>query len=213
MSANQTPNSNQASPSKNNTIWWIIGACILIPVILAILSAILAIAGGYFVSQKIVQETTNNQLDNSFTDELEKLEKELEKLNDDSDQTDPSVDKNSIEESNPSGTIEGSLSYPSEVIPDMTVCAQETSGNFNDICTINLIDDPKYTAGRGYKLVVPPGTYNIYAYLGDSSYKAYYSEFVTCGLDIGCPSHDYIDIVVEDSDHYQNVDPIDWYAP
>lgn len=110
------------------------------------------------------------------------------------------------------GTIEGSLSYPSESIPeDMKVCAEDIVTT-KQYCTDTQIPDQKYTYGEGYKIEVPASSYYVFAttkIMGD--YKAYYSEFVTCGLSVDCLSHQPIKVTVEAGQTTSNIDPQDWY--
>lgn len=110
------------------------------------------------------------------------------------------------------GSIEGSLGYPSNYIPKtMSVCA-ENSETKETTCTDQQLLDKKYSYGIGYKLEVAPGTYTVYAKdpsWGD--YKAYYSDFVACGLTTGCGSHNAIEIKVETGKTTDKVDPVDWY--
>ena len=107
------------------------------------------------------------------------------------------------------GSIEGSLSYPSHEIPNLTVCAEETTSKLVT-CTSENINDQKYTYGKGYKLEVLPGTYQVYVKSGDK--KIYYSDFVTCGLNANCPSHNPINVAVEAGKMVSKIDPQDWYA-
>ena len=89
-----------------------------------------------------------------------------------------------------SGVIEGSLSYPSEFIPDdMTICAENLATK-KIYCTNKHLNPRKYRYKVGYKLTVPPGDYHVFAQLPDPArygatypkdYRAYYSEFVKCG--------------------------------
>ena len=110
------------------------------------------------------------------------------------------------------GFIEGSLSYPGEIIlPGMEVCAKniETEELY---CTDNHIEDAKYTYGKGYKLKVPAGDYYVYAKVpGREDYEAYYSEFIVCGLETTCLSHDPVKITVKEGKVAENIDPQDWY--
>ena len=109
------------------------------------------------------------------------------------------------------GYIEGSLSFPSEQIPPTTICAvNQTTGQ--EYCTSENIEDPKYTYGTGYELQVPTGKYVVYA-LSKFPGRAYYNEFVTCGLRADCPSHKVIIIEVKDGQTTTGVDPQDWYNP
>jgi hypothetical protein len=112
---------------------------------------------------------------------------------------------------NENGTIEGSLSYPSEGIPEnMTVCAE--SNDLEDpICTSAKITDAKYTYGKGYKLEVPAGTYLVYAKLDGQEYRAYYNKFVICGLLASCTDHTPIEVKVTANQTTSKIDPQDWY--
>jgi len=111
------------------------------------------------------------------------------------------------------GIIEGSLGYPSEGIPeDMEVCAENILTK-KQYCTRKHIQDKKYTFGIGYKLKVPVGDYYIFAILPSRrDWRAYYSEFVICGLKVNCPSHKPIVVKVRANEIIENINPIDWYA-
>lgn len=110
------------------------------------------------------------------------------------------------------GIIEGSLSFPSEGIPeDMTVCAVNQLTN-NQYCTQEQIEDSKYQYSKGYVLEVPPGNYVVYAQTPTlDDYKAYYNDFVECGLSVDCESHEPIIINVKSGEAVSGVDPQDWY--
>jgi hypothetical protein len=118
-------------------------------------------------------------------------------------QTSPAVSSN--------GTIEGSLGYPSEGIPtNMMVCA-ETLQAVKVVCTSTQLKDPKYQYGVGYNLEVSPGSYYVYAQVPGNNYKAYFSEFVPCGLSVNCPSHEPIEVKVSAGATVTGIDPQDWY--
>jgi hypothetical protein len=108
------------------------------------------------------------------------------------------------------GTIEGSLSYPSEGIPDAMIVCAESNELEDPICTSAKITDKKYTYGKGYTLQVPPGTYLVYAKLPDQEYRAYYNVFVTCGLLASCTNHTPIEVIVT-ANTTVKADPQDWY--
>ncbi len=108
------------------------------------------------------------------------------------------------------GTIEGSLSFPSEGIPaSLKTCAENilTKQNY---CTSERIKDNKFQYGVGYSIEVPAGKYYVYSEFNSS--KAYYSEFVTCGVKAGCSSHKIIEVVVDEGQFINNIDPGDWYV-
>ena len=109
------------------------------------------------------------------------------------------------------GTIEGSMSFPGEGVPDYIEVCAENQDTKEVFCTTERIQNPKYTYGIGYMLDVPPGTYLVYALDPNKNYKAYYSEFVTCGLSVDCSSHTPIPVEVKAGITTSEVDPQDWY--
>jgi len=108
------------------------------------------------------------------------------------------------------GTIEGSLSYPSEEIPaDMIVCADNTATQ-KVYCT-DQISDNKYVYGKGYRLALPEGTYHVYATLSSlPAYKQYYTQAVVCGMEVECMSHELIVVKVTAGQSVNNIDPFDF---
>ncbi len=115
------------------------------------------------------------------------------------------------------GTIEGSLSYPSDEIPqNMEICAENIITK-KQYCTTKHIVDDKYRYKVGYLISLPTGTYYVFAkskFLVGTVWKdqkAFYSEFVICGMTQNCLSHDPIQVVVEDKKIITGIDPWDWY--
>lgn len=110
------------------------------------------------------------------------------------------------------GTIEGSVSYPSEGIPtELKVCVYNLDTE-KVLCEDNRITDSRFTYGQGYRVVVEPGEYHVYATLqGGSGYKAYYSEAVLCGLNVNCTNHNPIVVQVAANQLLTDIDPADWY--
>ncbi|MFA5828858.1 MAG: hypothetical protein WC841_05895 [Candidatus Shapirobacteria bacterium] len=107
------------------------------------------------------------------------------------------------------GIISGSLIYPSEQIPqDLGVCAQRIDSPELVVCT-NQTKDSKFQYGVGYELSLDPGNYYVYSFLANA--KAYYTEYVLCGLKAECKSHTKIPVVVTAGSHQDNVLPHDWY--
>ena len=112
-----------------------------------------------------------------------------------------------------SGLITGSLSYPSEGLPDdLEVCAVNTLTE-SQYCTNDKINSDKFTYGIGYNVEVPVGSYLVYSKTQYDTYKAYFSEFVTCGLEANCQSHEPIIVFVSAGQTVENIDPGDWYIP
>jgi hypothetical protein len=112
------------------------------------------------------------------------------------------------------GSIAGALSYPSDYdFPRMLVCAEAV--NLKSIhCTDKRIRNRR--SGKfTYRLSVPAGSYFVFATIvngeepaeGYRGYKAYYSEFVKCGLSVNCPSHEPVKITVRAGQLYQVLTP------
>ncbi len=111
-----------------------------------------------------------------------------------------------------SGLIEGALGYPGEEIPgDMKVCAENLVTK-QHYCTATHIESKRYRSGLGYWIEVPEGWYHVFATTASlKGHRAYYSEFVTCGLRASCPSHAPIVVTVVAGQTVSGVDPQDWY--
>ncbi len=61
------------------------------------------------------------------------------------------------------GAITGSLSYPSEIIPNGSIVCAKNIGTNNLYCTLNQTIDSKFLGSKGYKLEVPQGIYSVSA--------------------------------------------------
>ena len=110
-----------------------------------------------------------------------------------------------ISQANEVGSISGTLSYPSELIPAQVIVAfDQVTSDYFKITTIQ---------GQGtYQMDnIPPGTYHIVAYVNGMA--AGYSQAVPCGLRVDCTDHTLIDVVVISGNRTGNIDPNDWYAP
>ena len=104
------------------------------------------------------------------------------------------------------GTIAGALSYPSEAVPAQKVCAADTASE-KQFCVQTV------TGETAYEVRAPAGTYWIYATAADdpSGRKAYFSEFVRCGLAASCKDHSPIAVETSATSTVR-ADPQDWYA-
>lgn len=110
------------------------------------------------------------------------------------------------------GVIEGTYIFPSEGIPKTLIpCAEHISTN-EIICSESLGETGQTDT---FMIIVPPGSYYVYAVntADPNSYKAYYTEFVTCGLLASCPSHEKIAIEVAAGETVLDIKPHDWYDP
>lgn len=99
------------------------------------------------------------------------------------------------------GFIEGDACYPSDYIPaNLKIYAENLTTAKIYMVPLTDINDPNiFTEMTKYRLRVPEGNYNVYAvtnHMNKSDERAYYSEFVTCGLNVKCPSHESITVKV-----------------
>ena len=115
------------------------------------------------------------------------------------------------------GTIEGSMGFPSQGIPkDIIVCAENTETK-DEICTDQRGEGG---TGIGYAIAdVPVGTYLVYERFiegtgnGFEGDRAYYSEYVVCGISVECEDHTPIEVSVTAGETTTGIDPVDWYTP
>jgi hypothetical protein len=120
------------------------------------------------------------------------------------------------------GIITGELSYPSDEIPkEIHICAEGVE-SARITCTNDHIEGGGDNARTTYRLEVPAGNYWVFAILAEGAefkpssgldYRAYYSEFVTCGSQASCPSHQPIMVAVKAGETVSDIGPNDWYAP
>ena len=115
------------------------------------------------------------------------------------------------------GFIEGHLVYPSDGVPsDMKIYAENISTGKTYVMPLSDLNDPNtFTDKTEYRIKVPVGNYYVYSMTnhvkGKEDYRAYYSEFVTCGLKANCTSHEPIKVSVRADKSANNIDPVDWY--
>ena len=119
----------------------------------------------------------------------------------------------------PAAIITGELSYPSDFdFPPMIVCAEAVDSR-RIHCTDKRLQNRR--SGKfTYKLRVPAGSYHVFATLVNGEepaedmrgYKAFYSEFVRCGLKVDCPSHAPVKVTVRAGQTLAGINPGDWYV-
>jgi hypothetical protein len=115
--------------------------------------------------------------------------------------------------------ITGELSYPSDFdFPQMIVCAEAVNSKSLH-CTDRRLRNRR--SGKfTYKLRVPAGSYYVFATVVNGlepvedmrGYKAYYSEFVKCGLKVDCLSHAPVKVTVRAGQTLTGINPGDWYV-
>jgi hypothetical protein len=104
------------------------------------------------------------------------------------------------------GSITGTLSYPSEFIPPLRVFAFQV-GSENYFYVDTAENQSTYTFDN-----LPPRYYQVVAYTA-GGLAGGYTQAVPCGLSVDCPSHELIEVPVNSGQVVTDVDPGDWYAP
>ena len=105
--------------------------------------------------------------------------------------------------------LSGKLQYPGNAIPPLALFAK-------NVDTGDVFSAETKKNQSGWSITVPPGNYVAFAYLLESESPERvggYSEFVTCGLKAGCPSHKLIVVRADAGKMSSGVDVSDWYAP
>lgn len=106
------------------------------------------------------------------------------------------------------GTIQGSLSYPSEFIPSLAVVAFRLGGPPGDYSFVTT-----QQGQETYSIPVEAGQYFVVAYILGGGYAGGYSQAVPCGLQASCGDHSLIPVTVADGATVTGIDPADWFAP
>lgn len=103
------------------------------------------------------------------------------------------------------GTIVGSLTYPSDFIPsDLEVHAVNLDTG-KEYTTKDHLKGSQYQYGTGYSIKVPVGRYNVYGTTErQPGVKAYYNKVIVCGVKVECKDTTKIEVDVE-----ANMDTID----
>ena len=114
------------------------------------------------------------------------------------------------------GIIKGKVIYPGEGIPtDMVLVAQsvETGEKFKK----QLVKRNKelgFVAEMNFSMRLKPGSYYLYVssnYGPVKGVKAYYTQFITCGMHVNCKSHKKIPVQVEARKKIEGLIIGDWY--
>lgn len=124
------------------------------------------------------------------------------------------------------GKITGKLTYPSEFIPpELILCVQKSGGK--TVCSNHrktLLRKAKINfrlnhSDATYRIKLPSGKYYLYATFPPGKaptqemegLKAYYNEFVKCGMRVECRSKKRIAIRVRSGRTVKEITVGDWY--
>ena len=109
------------------------------------------------------------------------------------------------------GVIRGSLTYPSEVVPDDLIVYAVDTTTGETFSTNEHLSGSQFTYGVGFRLEVPVGTYYLYGETAQMSGKAYYNEFITCGASVECSDMSKIAVTVTADKETDGIIVGDWY--
>lgn len=167
-----------------------------------LLIVLVGIIGGTGLLVYKAQKDTNRSLDNTNNNLQQQAEdKQRPATNDRSKEVDVVS----------SGVIKGIASYPSEKLPeDQEVCAEDITDSKKTHCI-----DVGHEQKTSFELTVPVGEYYVYSKTAKlENYRAYYNEFVKCGLSVDCPESghkQYISVKVGAGETVSGIEPGDWY--
>jgi hypothetical protein len=117
------------------------------------------------------------------------------------------------------GSISGSISYPSSGIPTKTKIFAENTKTGKVYESIVTFSDPTkdMSATATYVASVPEGSYYVYGTIADFNdqngtlWKAYYNQFVICGMAASCKDVTKVTVSVASAGKVENVTIGDWY--
>lgn len=110
------------------------------------------------------------------------------------------------------GAIAGRLSFPSDCIPPLRVCALSTTDPSRYQCVMTRSGQKTYRIES-----VHPGDYHVLAYRVsvnslESRNPGAYSRMVLCGLKKDCTDHTLISVTISAGKTASDINPADWYA-
>lgn len=105
----------------------------------------------------------------------------------------------------PTGLVEGSICYPSEGIPPMTLYLQLSGST-------EVLVFPIAQNQSSFSAEVLAGSYTAFAWLPDFSIGGSYSQAVGCGLTADCTDHSLVEFEVTGGGITTGVQVCDWYG-
>lgn len=106
------------------------------------------------------------------------------------------------------GTVNGTVCFPSEIIPAMTAY-------FQNVITGDQVELAIGENQGAFSIQLPPGDYVAFAYpvIKEFNIGGSYSEAVLCGLQVACTNHALVQFPVRAGETYEGVAICDWYSP
>lgn len=117
------------------------------------------------------------------------------------------------------GTVLGNIMYPSSGIPTkIKVFAEDTTSGKTYEATVTFSDPANdVSATATYTVSIPKGSYYIYGTLAGfndqngTPWKAYYNQFVICGMAASCKDTTKVAVNVTAAKTVENITIGDWY--
>lgn len=183
---------------------------LIITTLLVVVGSTLTSSITWFILDRTFNESqqTNAQL----VDSLEKKITYLGKRIDDGATVNAAVTEN--------GTVTGNVTYPSSGIPTkVKVFAEDTKTSKIYEATVTFVagTSADMAASATYSVSVPAGSYYIYGTLADfndqngTPWKAYYNQFVVCGMAASCKDATKVVVNVTAATAVPNITIGDWY--
>jgi|GEM_PF-1519749 len=117
------------------------------------------------------------------------------------------------------GTVTGKITYPSSGIPNKVKVFAEDTKTAKVYEAIVTFSEPTadISATATYTITAPAGSYYVYGTLAGfndqngSPWKAYYNQFVVCGLAASCKDTTKVAVTLAAGKTVENITIGDWY--
>lgn len=117
------------------------------------------------------------------------------------------------------GTVLGKIMYPASGIPTkIKVFAEDTTSGKTYEATVTFSDPTKDVSGTAtYTVSIPAGSYYVYGTLAGfndqngSLWKAYYNQYVICGMAASCTDTTKVVVNVAAAKTVESITIGDWY--
>ena len=111
------------------------------------------------------------------------------------------------------GTLTGSLTYPSDAIPADVVVYAENLDTGKVYQTKERVKAERFQYGTGYELEVPVGRYYVYgAQTSNPGDRAYYNQVIVCGIKAECTDTTKVEVVVKEGQRTIDATVGDWWT-
>jgi hypothetical protein len=182
---------------------------LIITTLLVVVASALTSSITWFILDRTFNE--NQQVNDRLVNDLEKKITYLGKRID----SDNTVENDLVV----NGSVTGNIVYPSSGIPTkIKVFAEDTkTGKTYEATVTFATTTAEMSSSAAYSISVPAGSYYVYGTLAGfndqngTPWKAYYNQFVVCGLAASCTDTTKVVVNVESAGTVENITIGDWY--